>query len=172
MLKLKSPEKRKFRRFFPLIGIPVDFEYNFEANIEISQTSKRPEGRLSYHATTRNISAEGICFYSSRRLKKGDRLDLKFFIPGINIPVYMQGRVCWSKSALKAAGSPDYDTGIHLTLIEGHSVRNSVYFDDEYNLYWSDVLESILGKFKTIHQKRKDADTNEHTPGIGLSPTA
>lgn len=161
MLKLKSLEQRKFRRFFPLLGIPVDFEYNFEANIEISQTSKRPEGRLSYHATTRNISAEGICFYSSQRLRKGDRLDLKFLIPGSSIPVYMQGRVCWSKSMPKTEGMPDYDTGVHLTLIEGHSVRDSVHFDNEYNLYWSDVLENILGKFKTIHRKRQSTDTHE-----------
>ncbi len=165
MLKLKSLEKRRFRRFFPLIGIPVDFEYNFETNVEISHASKLPQGRLSYHATTRNISAEGICFYSPRRLKKGDRLDLKFFIPGSNNPVYMQGRVCWSKSALKKEGAPDYDTGVHLTFIEGHSVRESVHFDDEYNLYWSDVLESILGKFKTIHRERKNMEQNTPTPG-------
>lgn len=164
MLKLKSLEKRRFRRFFPLIGIPVGFEYNFEANIEISHASKLPERRLSYHATTRNISAEGICFYSSRRLKKGDRLDLKFFVPGSSNPVYMQGCVCWSKSMLKTEGAADYDTGVHLTLIEGHSVRDSVYFDDEYNLYWSDVLENVLGKFKTIHRKRKNIEQNTPNP--------
>ncbi|MBF0532279.1 MAG: PilZ domain-containing protein [Candidatus Omnitrophica bacterium] len=104
-------------------------------------------------AAVKNVSAEGLCFVSNRRLKPGDRLDMELCLPGFKEVVRMEGEARWS--AQSAAGEKIYDTGVRVKTVSGKSVPETVYFDQTYHLYWSAVLESILGRFRVLQRDKQ-----------------
>lgn len=154
MSSKKTIDKRKHERHSPEYKALLNFEYTFEADLDISPLDRH----LKYEAVVKNVSTEGICFHSSQKLEKGERLNLEFRIPGGDKPVHMEGQVRWSKTVLtEEKKSTGYDTGVKLTTIENRSVHDSIRFDTAYHVYWSDVLESIIGQFKTIQQKKRNS---------------
>jgi hypothetical protein len=147
---MKTKDQRTHHRHPLKDKAIVDFIYDFHAQVDIrsARTQGKPE-TLKCHGVCKNISAEGLCFVSEKKLKRGERLDLEFYVSDRNPPIRMQGNVQWSK---KASGSRParfrFDTGLRLITIEGKAVRDSIHFDETYELYWSDVLELISGRWK------------------------
>jgi len=152
------PKKLRRHERFPLKQAPLDFAYSFTADLDILPfiRKQKESAPAQCRATAENVSAEGVCFRSQQKLKKGQTLDLKFYIPG-GRPVSLRGRVRWSRAVPLSEGDFVYATGVRLTTIDGYPVHSSVHFDRRHQVYWSNVLESILGEFKTIQKESKSS---------------
>ncbi len=150
--QMKDNDQRNHHRHSFKDKALVDFIYDFHAKVDVrsAEVSVKPTA-LKCHGVCKNISAEGLCFVSEKQLKRGEKLDLEFYVSDRNPPLHMQGNVRWSREApgFRPAHS-QFDTGLKLTTIAGRAVHASIHFDEAYKLYWSDVLELISGKWKEI----------------------
>jgi len=147
---MKKNTKRIYSRHSLKDKVHINFLYDFYAKVDVHSAEMPTKAKvLKCHGVCKNISAEGLCFVSEKKLKKGEKLDLEFYVADSNSPIHMQGNVRWSKkvSGLEATYS-QYDTGLILTTIEGRAVGDSVYFDEKNQVYWSDVLELISREWK------------------------
>ena len=48
-----------------------------------------------------------------------------------------------------------FDTGVRLISVGKKSVAESIHFDKEYNVFWSEPLESVLGNFALLSKNLK-----------------
>lgn len=92
------------RRKFPRLNFRVDFEYNI-----LNKTGFKDE-----RAETKNISTGGICIILLNKVEIGDKLKLKFYLPGVNTPIMTVGRVVWTQEFTVGTidNSTAYDVGI------------------------------------------------------------
>ena len=149
---MKTNGQRTYRRHPLKDKALVNFIYDFHANVDVrsAEASIKPAA-IKCQGVCKNISAEGLCFVSRKKLKRGEKLDLKFYLSADNPPLHMQGNVRWSKKSPESRRTQSqFDTGLKLTMIEGRAVHDSIHFDEAYKLYWSDVLELISGKWKQV----------------------
>jgi len=154
---LSDKEKRNNPRYDVQRRVKCNFFYDFDAKVKgLPIHESHPKQRTSkFLAQSKNISLDGVCFNSRQRFQTGDKLQLEFYIPGGSSPVQMSGEVKWSKATISdQPKSKAFDTGIKLLTIDGEIVEESIYFDDEYGVYWSNTLEAVLGKFRIIQQKK------------------
>jgi hypothetical protein len=165
MVSSRSAEQRKFQRFDSERDVLFDFVYDFESPVTIEKVSDGDscQGVFRYNAVTKNVSLEGLCFLSEQEVQLGDLLNMEVFIPGDHQPVRLLGEVRWTSPREQANDSRSrFEAGVVLRTVEGKGVRETIRFDEDYHVYWSDVLESILGRFRVL-QGRKT--------GSGSSPT-
>ena len=146
-------EQRKSGRF--ATDVEVYFHYPYDINTKVDyQLTDKNHVKLSpkYAGTSRNVSAEGLCFHSSKQLRGGDNLLIEVYLPGDESAINLEGTVRWCQSMEKEAG---FNTGVKLVTVNGQSVRETIHFDEMYHIEWSLVLESILGKYRILAQKRQ-----------------
>jgi len=174
-------EKRLHNRYGTTAKIYFQFEYDVETKVKFRVKKNVLEDRISkrHSAISKNVSTEGICFISNIKLHQGDYLKMNVYLPGEGKAINMDGKVRWSKEAFAPQEIPliyndeksertdhstytqpnnisqQYDTGVKLITVNGKSVHDSIYYDNDYNLFWSDVLDSVLGKYCVIVQERK-----------------
>jgi hypothetical protein len=163
----RKQERRKFKRYNTEVKIYFDFKYDLQTKVDFEVIDKEKKKPLSdkYTAISRNISVEGLCIVSERELKDDDVLHLELYLPGSINPIHMEGAVRWcspNKSVDQVKDKDDkvkYLSGILLSLVEGESVQDSIYYDQEYKVNWSDVLESVFGDYKLLMggKYRKDS---------------
>jgi len=150
-------EKRKYERFDTEVKIYFKVAYDLKTRVEyqILDEDKKEVSPAKYEAVSKNVSAEGLCFVSNQKLEKGDCLLLEVFLPKQKEPIPMKGEVawCWS-SAISTSSENKFDTGVKLLKVDGKSVAESVYRDQEYGVVWSAVLEAVFGNFRIFAQKR------------------
>jgi len=147
---MKKNSQRTYHRHSLKDKALVNFLYDFHANVDVrsAEESIKP-APIKCQGVCKNISAEGLCFVSRKKLKRGEKLDLKFYVSANNPPLNMQGNVRWSKAAPGSwPAYSQYETGLKLTTIEGRAVGDSIHFDETYKIYWSDVLGLISEKWK------------------------
>lgn len=151
-----SDDKRGAARHDCREKIYFDFVYDFQAKVDFKPVSSPASGSTrKYSGFTRNISTQGICFSSQVQLNEGVVVDMDVYIKDAPDPVHLQGKVRWNKLTLiDNMGTKHFDTGIHLDSINGQPVKDSIHFDEAYKVYWSDVLESLLGQFRKEAKKR------------------
>ncbi len=77
----------------------------------------RREPKIEKFGTTRDISAQGMQLLTSDKIKPGDKLDLKIFLPEALNPAHIRGVAVWSKEP-EAAKSHSYNAGIDFEKIE------------------------------------------------------
>jgi hypothetical protein len=126
------------------------------------KTQLLPEDLISkYPAISKNVSLEGLGFVASKPLSEGDLLILELYLPHERNPIHMEGKVCWSKPAEVEIQSSKlrFETGVQLIKIEGQTVPETIYFDKEYKILWSKVLDSILGGYRLHVQKEKNRNS-------------
>lgn len=151
MKKDSWEEKRWYERYDTALKIYFDFAYDIKTKVKFQLIDRKKAKTLSpkYSALSKNVSAEGLCFASRKKLRKGDYLNLEVYLPSAVTPVRMQGEVRWSTAA--AATDPGaYQTGVLLKTVNDESVPATIHYDKEYRLHWSVVLESVLGSFKNL----------------------
>jgi len=153
-------EKRKYERYDSGLKIYFDFCYDVETKVKY-QLVDRYKGKLlpqKYSAIGHNVSAQGLSFTSRKKLKKNDSLSLEIYLPTAQKPVHMQGQVRWSRKApstiTKTESKDIYLSGIQLTSVDEKSVTKSIYFDEDYQVTWSIVLESVFGNFRILAMKK------------------
>ncbi len=159
MLKLKHKEKRKYERYSVDARIYFHIKHSLKTKVKFCVLgSKKNNARLRrYSAVSRDISAEGLGFSSSKSLKKGNQLYLEVYLPEQSKPVLMVGEVRWSKPAFqKSKNAGEFNTGVKVATVNGKSVRESIHYDERYKIVWSIILESIFGNFRKLIKKRVD----------------
>jgi hypothetical protein len=132
-----------------------DFIYDFHAKIEFEKYS--PDNFSAsdqrHSGLTRNISTQGICFTTDVEVTANSIVDIFVYVPDEERPVNLKGEVRWSKIVgVNPEGSKRFDVGVHLLTVNGKGVQETIHFDDSYHVYWSDVLELLLGKFRRFQQ--------------------
>ena len=161
-------ERRKYERYDTEIKIYFDFAYELKTKVKYQLVDKNRRKILpkKYLAYSKNVSAEGLSFTSSRALKNGDRLNLEIYLPSAKDPIYMEGQVRWSQKFFpkppKRGNGNIYHTGVRLTTVNGESVAESIYFDKTYQVIWSIVLNSVLENFKALTKKRHQSQKIHH----------
>ena len=151
----KKNEQRKYERYDTEVKVYYFVTYDVSTKVRFQVLDKASRKTApQYTAVSRNVSAEGICFSSGKELHKGDHLFLEVLLPGSTTFIPMEGEVRWCQKAEAKLGSK-FDVGIKLLKVDGQSVERSIYHDKDYQVVWSIVLESILGNFRILEQKRK-----------------
>jgi c-di-GMP-binding flagellar brake protein YcgR len=88
----------------------------FDITLKVTYIIRR-EPKIEKIGTTRDISAQGMQLLTSEKIKPGDKLDLKIFLPEALNPVHIKGAAVWSKEP-EAAKSHSYSSGIDFEKIE------------------------------------------------------
>ena len=153
----KDKERRRYDRYDTEVKIYFQVNYDIQTKVkyQIIDKAKEETGSQKYSALSKNVSAQGICFTSDRRLTKGDLLHLEIYLPKGKEPIHMEGEVRWSVPATeKTHQSEKFDTGVQLITVNGQSVDQTIYFDKSHQIIWSIVLESTLGNFRLLTRNR------------------
>ena len=157
-------EHRSALRYEAERRVSFDFVYDMEAKLKFQKLDEDKVGRhrAKYLGLSKNVSTEGLCFISGKKLKKGDHINLEVYLPGDTEQIHMEGEVKWCDRAqgliTDKSENQQFDTGVKLFSIEGKPVHETVYFDETYQVEWSTVLESILGKFRIMMQNKKNKE--------------
>ncbi len=147
-MKKNSEEKRKFERFKTESKVFFQIAFDVKTRIDFQLVDKETGKPLSrkYSALSKNVSAEGLCFCCGHKLNTGDLLLLEVEVPGQKNLVRMEGVVKWS---LGNSDDPNkFDSGVQLLTVNGKAVSKTFYHDENNEVVWSAVLESVLGNFK------------------------
>ncbi|MCK5581236.1 MAG: PilZ domain-containing protein [Candidatus Omnitrophica bacterium] len=160
MLNNSKPEQRKHARYDTEIEVKFFVSFDLDTRIDFRIQEEKKEGDMThqYHAIGKNVSAEGLSFHCGRNLKKGDILLLDVFVPSDKDPVRMIGQVRWSSlcKSEKIASVQRYETGVKLLAVNGEDVEKTVFLDEINKIMWSNVLESVFGRFKHSMFARKN----------------
>jgi hypothetical protein len=148
--------QRKYPRFETDAKVSFRAPYDFRAEVDFKlQRESASAHDHPYIGFSKDISVNGLCFESPKELKTGDRLWIELHLPKSNGIIYMEGEVRWSKPVSVAQGSPSqYLTGVVVGKVDGSQVEDTVYFDEQYKVMWSQLLESVLGGFAKLHRNK------------------
>lgn len=152
----KEKERRKYKRYNTAVNIHFDFTHDLETKVKFKFIDhKQKDSSKKYSAVSKNISVEGLCFSSEREVKQGDLLDLEVYLPNAKDPILMRGKVRWCKpseeeTSKETKGQLFFLVGVLVTQVNGESVPESVYYDKEYDINWSIVMETVLGDYKML----------------------
>ena len=145
-------EKRCSERYKTDAKIRFSSFYDFDTKVKYTS----PNITKKCFAQSINVSVEGISFVSDQLLENGEQIDMDVFIPTSENAIHMEGEVRWSRK-MHEESEDQFNTGVKLLTVEGEPVHDSIYFDEEYNVEWSVVLEKILGEYsKIVRERRKD----------------
>lgn len=147
-------EKRKYKRYDTEVEVyfRVSFDIKTVVKFMVVGKDKRQEYHKKYSALSKNVSAEGLCFCSEKKLGKGDILKLEVYLPDHKHPILMEGEVRWS---MPAAESKDgFNTGVRIATVKKQSVVDTICKDEETGVVWSAVLESVFGNFRKFAQDK------------------
>lgn len=151
MLK-KNSETRRHDRYDTDVKVHFYVPYELKTKLNFQFKQQHPDESLNqrFQGLTKNISAGGLCFVSDQRLQLGDCILIDVYLPGIVKPIPMEGEVRWCK--VNEDGLQFY-SGVQLTKVYDKPVEESIYFDQEHQVIWSNVLEQVLGSFALLHKK-------------------
>ncbi len=143
-------DKRKFDRV--PIGTDVFFQLSFEVKTQVNfqivdRDLNRPLSR-KYLALSKNVSIEGLCFSSLKKLEEGELLVIEIVSPASKQPVRMKGLVRWSRKLTPPEFDDNkFDTGVKIIEISGRPLDATYTRDAEKKVVWSGVLEAVMGNF-------------------------
>jgi len=147
----KFIERRNASRYDTKVDIYFRIEYDLKTKVEYQVVDKNlSEKSEKYSAISKNVSSCGLCITSNKKLDGGEHLAIEVYLPDSQEPIKMAGEVKWSRENPANSSEENFDTGIKINSVEGANVKNTVYFDEIYQVEWSILLEKILGNFKTI----------------------
>ena len=150
----KTSNKRQYVRYETEAKVFFKVSYNVNTIIKFKLLDKIKKKIVSksYSAMSKNVSAQGLCFTSDKKLNVGDRLLIEVQLPGGNIGVMMEGEVRWSREDTE--DPQRLNTGVKLITVNGQDVDSSIHNDPAYNVTWSVVLESVLGNYRIFAQNK------------------
>ena len=160
MPKFSGRERRRHERYETDVKVEFYVSFDLKTKVDFCVEENVRHGAISrkYSAISRNVSAEGIAFESTKDLNPGDRLYMEVYVPTSKAPIHMEGEVRWCQpmhDPVEGKKIIFYDTGVRIFSVEGSSVEKSLFYDKENCIIWSVVLESIFGSFKQLTLKPK-----------------
>jgi hypothetical protein len=158
-MKKRTNETRTYERYDKKEKAFIFYNYDFATKMDFIDYDTGGTSLVhKYPACSKNVSAEGICFTSLKKLKEGENIKLELYVGEQAAPIHMEGQIRWSQAVhLGKEEDSLFDTGVRLLSVEGKSVPESIHFDNTHHVLWSESLEQILGKYKEIMKKRKDS---------------
>jgi 8-oxo-dGTP diphosphatase len=142
---------RKHERY--ATDVRVQFQIPYDFRTEVNFTMARESSSQKFIGFSKNICTYGLCFESAKEVRPDDHLWLELHLPDSKEVIYMQGVARWSKPAASPEGGfRNYQTGVEVRVVDGVDVEKTVYFDNKYGVYWSELLERVLGAFSKMHQ--------------------
>lgn len=157
---MKQRERRRHTRYDTDMKLYFRVKYDIKTRVRFAVI----DGGVvhKYRGLCKNVSAEGLCFVSKKRLDKGDLLLIEVYEPIVKGPVIMEGKVRWCRQF------PDDDrkknmfhAGVLIISVNGTLVRDTIHIDREYKVAWSVVLESLFGNFSAMLRKLKTKTTGK-----------
>ncbi|MDD5005871.1 MAG: PilZ domain-containing protein [Candidatus Omnitrophica bacterium] len=153
----KENEQRRHERYPVEAKVYFNVSYQVMARLKFQILDKDKHDKTlseKLSAMTKNVSVEGLCFISTRELKKGDFLNLYVYLPDAKEPITMQGEVRWCQESSGQKDDLKFETGVKLTNVNGKAVLGSTYHDGANQIIWSPVLESFFGSFRRLAERR------------------
>ncbi|MFA5362936.1 MAG: PilZ domain-containing protein [Candidatus Omnitrophota bacterium] len=152
-MRMKLKEKRKSPRYDTALKVyyRLDYDVKTKVRFQLVDAEKHKTSVRKYSGIGKNVSVDGLCFVSKKRLEKGDRILLEVYAPNTKIPVHMQGAVCWAHAVSEVSGiRVATRVGAEIVSVEGKPVSRSLHYDKKYKVIWSIVLDSLFGNFKNM----------------------
>lgn len=148
--------RRTYERFDKQAKAFFYFHYDLNSKLDVQRVIEGTTDQIEkYPATSRNVSAQGLCFRSLHQLNQGNHLQLDMYLTGDKEPIHLEGEVCWCQAANSVSPQGFFDTGIRLLSINGLPVAETIHYDQTYHLIWSNVLDIIFGDIRKMSQKAK-----------------
>ncbi len=149
-------EKRTSERYDTQVKVYFSLAYDLETkvNYQLIDKDKNISSAAKEQAVSKNVSIEGLCIVSSKKLNKHDKLAMEVYVPSSDEPILMKGDVRWCQEAVNSKGAKEYLTGILVETVNGQLVKDTINYDDQYMIKWSAVLESVLGSYRILSQER------------------
>ncbi len=156
----QSSERRKHERYDTQVKISFHVNYDVKTRVrfQLLDKEKHTPASSKYPAVSKNVSVDGLAFTSEKELTKGDFLSIEVYLPAEKEPLHLEGEVVWSQPTHE---HNKFDSAVKLVNMNGTPVSESVYWDEGYKLYWSGVLETILGNFRIFAQKKASEKNKE-----------
>ncbi len=107
-MKNRAQERRRYLRLdtINIVDVVVD-----------RKLIKRPSQFIS--AFTKNISVEGMCFFSDKPFARGKRLQIRMHLPGDPKPLKIRGQVCWVQSLKdREKDKENFEIGVKLFTVD------------------------------------------------------
>jgi uncharacterized protein (TIGR02266 family) len=116
------------RRTSPRVDLEIEVGFESESNF--------------YTGLTQDISTGGL-FVSTHHLRRiGDRVTLKFTLPGLSAPIIVESEVRWIRESSSLHGAHDAPTGMGFKFLDLSpqaraiitkflAARESIFYDDE-----------------------------------------
>ena len=153
----KPSEQRKSQRYSTEVEVlfQVAFPLKTQMSFQIIDPESGERNTNKYPAISKNIGVDGLCFTTSFRLEQGEHISLEVFLEGKKDPIPMEGQVRWSRqSAFSTAKDRKFDAGIKIISVKGQMVSETFQYDEEKQVVWSGVLQTIFGDFKEEAKKK------------------
>jgi len=99
-------EKRKYIRF------DIDAEVNFQV------LDKNRVTLETASALAKNLSIEGVCFISHKKLEPGRIIKLEIILPYQSRPLHLEGKIRWSHPIKNQEGKERFEVGVKLLIVE------------------------------------------------------
>lgn len=151
-MQKKNNEIRRHERYDTDVKVHfyVPYELRTKINFQFKKFQTDESLNKRFTGITKNISAGGICFVSDLKLQPEDYILIDIYLPGIEKPIPSEGEVRWCKSNEEGL---QFYTGVQLIKVFDKPVEESIYFDQDHQVIWSNVLEQVLGSFAALHKK-------------------
>jgi|GEM_PF-430392 len=149
---MSDTDNRKHGRYSTDVKVHFQIPYDFRAEVDITMTEQVvPQKFIGF---SKNISTYGLCFESAREVRPGETLWMELHLPDSKDTVFMRGVARWSRENETVPHSiKSYSTGVEVSAVDELEVEKTVYFDVKYGVYWSELLERVLGGFSRIYKK-------------------
>jgi len=153
-MKKDKKEKRKYQRYDTEVEIYFQVAYDIKMRVkfQVFDTNRQKRALTKYSGVTKDISAEGLCLVSKKKLEKGDILVLEVYVPNVKVPTQMRGEVRWSQ---KLPQEPEYRAGVKIVSVNGKLVAGSIRYDTKHEIVWSIVLEAVFENFKAMIKRER-----------------
>ncbi len=149
-----ASERRRHTRYDTEMKVYFDVKYDIKTRVKFAVI----DGNVvhKYSGLCENVSAEGLCFVSKKRLNKGDLLLMEVYEPSVKGPAIMAAQVRWCRQL------PDdrrkthmFRAGVRIISVNGKLVHGTIRMDEEYKVVWSNLLDSLFGNFAAMIRKLK-----------------
>lgn len=158
-MNYRGRERRKYERYDLETKVHFFVTYNLKTKVSflVIDGGKGAGTARKHIGLTRNISVEGMRFGSATELKKGDKLFLEVYLPGMEKPIRMTGQVRWSKKIVPCAKDRfKFDTGVRILTVKNKRVARTIHFEEHRLVHWSIILDAVFGGFHKFLHKAKN----------------
>ena len=154
MIKCLTRERRKHVRYDTDMKVYFHVKYDIKTRVKFAVI--KDDIVHKYSGLCKNVSVEGLCFVSKKRLNEGDLILMEVYEPIVKGPVIMEARVQWCRQLPHDDGKKHmFHAGVKIVSVNGKRVHRTIHQDKEYRVAWSIVLDSLFGNFATMIRKLK-----------------